>query len=140
MKNKQSAIVLIYNKKKQLALQLRSSLEESYPGHWDFSAAGKIEKNEEPETAAERELREELGIDATLTYVDTQTYSDSEVTDECHFYKAQHDGPFNIDHQEVEKITFFSLEDIQIMIDSGEKFHPEFPYFWQEHIIQNTLA
>lgn len=136
MKNKKSAVVLVFNSKGKLALQLRSASDESYPSHWDFSAAGKIQKDEEPEFAAERELREELGINATVQYIDTKTYSESDVTDECYFYKAFHNGPFAPDHQEVEKARFFSLEEIQIMIDRGEKFHPEFPYFWDQEFIQ----
>lgn len=37
--------------------------------------------------------------------------------------------------KEVEKVQFFALEDIQKMINSGDKFHPEFVLSWEKGII-----
>ncbi len=45
-------------------LQKRSRNKDSYPGCYDISSAGHIPAGEEYETAALRELREELGIEA----------------------------------------------------------------------------
>lgn len=60
-----SSYIFVFNKKDELLLQLRSKDEASYPLHYDFSAAGEIEKSEDPKTAAHRELMEELGIQAS---------------------------------------------------------------------------
>ena len=55
-KNKASAVVLVFNSENNLALQLRAAHDDSYPGHWDFSAAGGIEAHETLVDAAIREL------------------------------------------------------------------------------------
>ena len=51
--------ILIFNDKHQLALQKRALSDKSFPGHWDFSAGGHIDRNEEAQKAAERESVDE---------------------------------------------------------------------------------
>jgi len=55
--------VWIYNERGEIIIQKRSENKDAHPGLWDISAAGHIDLNESPETAAIREAKEELGID-----------------------------------------------------------------------------
>ena len=141
MIKKRSANVLIFNSKHELALQLRAANDDSYPSHWDFSAAGGIDSGEEPEASASRELREEIGVNANLTFVTERlcefpAWGTSEPREDyVYLYKAHHDGDFSIDSNEVQAIRFFTIDEIDSMMKSGEKFHPEFKYFWDEGII-----
>lgn len=54
--------VWIRNEKGELLLQKRALTKDVYPGYWDISCAGHIDAGESPETAALRELSEELGV------------------------------------------------------------------------------
>ncbi|MFZ2152745.1 MAG: NUDIX domain-containing protein [Microgenomates group bacterium] len=130
--------ILIYNNEGELALQKRSSGDKSFPDHWDFSAGGHIDEGESQIEAANRELFEELGIEGDVVLIGQEhlQYSgwlpniNREV--EATIYKIKHNGPFKINSDELSKIEFFDLVNIQKMIDSGEKFHPEFLSIWEK--------
>ncbi len=126
--------VLVYNSRGELALQLRAKREEHYPLHWDISAAGALNADEEPLVAASRELQEELGITCDLTFHGSYVYPASGET--LHVYRASYDGAFYPDPCEVEEVRWFSLVEIERMIAMGEKFHPEFVYFWNLGVIR----
>lgn len=135
MKKSESAVVLVYNSKSELALQLRGHLDKKYPLHWDFSAAGGIEKDEPPEKAAARELFEEIGINSPLSYVGEYLYQDEKGNDYLYVYKTVYDGEFKPDGIEVDEVKYFSKENIQKMLDTGAKFHPELPFLWEKGIL-----
>lgn len=136
MKHKRSAIVLIFNDKRECALQKRAAHDTSYPSHWDFAAAGGIDMGESPNDAAVRELREELGIDAKPVYIGDYVYRDEKAEDKLSVYRLVHSGPFSPDPNEVEEVHFFSLQAIEDMLQAEEKFHPEFPFLWKIDVIK----
>lgn len=47
----------------RVLLQKRAAVKENWPGKWDVSVAGHVSAGEEPEDAAVRETREEIGLD-----------------------------------------------------------------------------
>lgn len=128
--------ILVYNDNGELALQKRSSEDRSFPEHWDFSAGGHIDENENNTGAASRELSEELGVAGTLIFISQEhlQYSAGEPNTQravdIAIYKMKHNGPFKINSKEVKEIGFFKLDAVQKMIDDGEKFHPEFLLIW----------
>lgn len=136
MKQRSSAITLIYNERGDIALQLRAAHDDSYPSHWDFSAGGGIDEGEDPHTAAIRELREELGIECELEYVGKEVYMDDDCIDHLYMYKATYSGPFKPNTNEVADIMFFSPHQIQEMIDANKKFHPELLSIWKMGLIK----
>lgn len=138
LEQKKSAVVLIFNDLGDLALQLRSSTDSKYAHHWDFSAAGGIEDGEDPLAADVRETKEEIGVSIKPEMIGEILYEDKRGQDYLYLYKAVHNGPFEVDGVEVEKVEFFSLEQIESMLDNREKFHPEFPYVWKKGIIKNA--
>lgn len=54
----------------QVLLQKRSACKDSYPGHYDISAAGHVPAGAEYLESAVRELREELGIESEAGSLD----------------------------------------------------------------------
>ncbi len=141
---KKSSAVLVFNDNGELALQLRASKDSSFPVHWDFSAGGGIDPGEDSKLSAKRELREELSVDAKVEFITEEHYTypawNPSVTREVDLfiYKCRHNGPFNPDQKEVERVKFFKLETIKMMIESGVKFHPELTLSWNKGIISQA--
>lgn len=58
----ETAHVWIYTTKREILLQQRSKKHSDIAGLWDFSAGGHIETGQGVESAAIREVKEELGL------------------------------------------------------------------------------
>jgi isopentenyl-diphosphate delta-isomerase type 1 len=56
--------ILVYSPSKEVLLQRRSPEKKDYPGYYDVSASGHVMSGESYLTAAIRELKEEVGLDA----------------------------------------------------------------------------
>jgi len=140
---KKSSAVMVWNDRGELALQLRAANDDSFPSHWDFSAGGGIDAGEDEKLSAERELQEELGINAKLEFIIEEHYTypawNPSITREVDLFifKTFHNGPFSPDPKEVQRIEFFKLEKIREMIESSEKFHPELILSLEKEIIKS---
>ena len=134
---------MVWNDRGELALQLRAANDDSFPSHWDFSAGGGIDAGEDEKLFAERELQEELGINAKLEFIIEEHYTypawNPSITREVDLFifKTFHNGPFSPDPKEVQRIEFFKLEKIREMIESSEKFHPELILSLEKEIIKS---
>ena len=59
---------IIENRQRKILLLLRDDDPGiSYPNHWTL-VGGKVEDDETPETAAHREMLEEIGVDTDVTF------------------------------------------------------------------------
>jgi isopentenyl-diphosphate delta-isomerase type 1 len=61
-----SVHIFVFNQEGSLFLQKRSLNKDENPGYWDTSSAGHVDSGENYLTAANRELKEELGISEPL--------------------------------------------------------------------------
>lgn len=129
-----------------MVLQLRAAHDESFPSHWDFGAGGGIDEGEDEKLAAQREVGEELGIEASVNFITREKVSyplwNRVIMGEADawIYKSHHNGPFNPDPSEVASVEYFSLNKIEEMIKAGEKIHPVFVEVWKRGIIAKTFA
>src|SRR5258707_11287088 len=57
--------VLVFNSRGQVFLQKRSMTKDRQPGLWDSSASGHVDSGEDYDACVVRELREELGLQAS---------------------------------------------------------------------------
>lgn len=95
-------------------------------GQWEFPG-GKIERNESPEEALIRELREELAIEAEigeLKLAGTHTYGDTGIVIlfyEVQFWKGE---PKAVHHMELRWVTPDELFDLAIP-DANKKILPK---------------
>lgn len=104
-----SANVVLCNRKGQILLQKRSMQKDTYPGKYTISTSGHVGKGESYLQAAQRELKEELGVSVpnlTLTEVFI-SYMPNE-TEMVALLKGSHEGPFVFPEDEVEKVEFVS--------------------------------
>jgi 16S rRNA (adenine1518-N6/adenine1519-N6)-dimethyltransferase len=103
----------------ELFLQKRSIWKDRNPGLWDSSAAGHVDSGETYLEAAEREFREELGLDCP-PLVRIGRLAPSEITgwEFIEVYRTRHEGPFSPAPMEVETGAFFPLRQIMEWTES----------------------
>jgi len=123
--------VLLFNNEGRLALQLRSQNTSFWPGHWSTSAGGHVRSGETYEEAAMREMKEEIGIEASIKPLCKLKYKNKFLK----IFKAQYEGACKFS-EEVDSVNFFSLDQIKEMIKMGDKFHPELLFLINEGVIQ----
>ena len=124
--------ILIFNAKGEIYLQKRSRWKDRHPGQWDSSAAGHVNAGEQYDNAAQRELKEELGVVATLERVLKLPASQKTGQEFIWLYRARHDGPFQLERAEIETGEFFPAEIISAWMEARpEEFAPGFVECWR---------
>ena len=133
--------VLVFNLKGQVFLQQRASSKKAFPLYWDLSMTEHVKSRESFTEAAIRGLKEELGIEKDVELIrlvhlqnsryqkDGQWVIENELVE---LYRADYNGEIKLDPEEVSAGEFFSMDQIQEMIDSGNyKFTPWFLDEWE---------
>lgn len=106
--------VAIFNDQNELLLQKRSQQKDLFPGYYTLSASGHVEKGEEYEQTAYRELQEELGISGIkLTKIGKELVETEHETEISVLFTGKYNGPFHVPADEVEYVKFFSPKEIQ---------------------------
>ncbi len=126
--------VWVLNEKGELALQRRSKHCGYAPLHWCSSAAGHVGAGEERQAAALRELKEELGIDAQLACLGLEPWQGESAPALLSLYKTTYNGAFLTDPLVIDRVQWFSSEQIVRMIDEGEAFTPQFKHLFQLYL------
>ncbi len=111
--------VAVFDSLGRVLLQKRSQTKDMDPGTWGMSSAGHVLKGEEYTDAAERELKEELGVSIPLAggvHFLTRTTQETEM---AMLYTASYDGPFYPDAVETDGVEFFTKDAVRGMIDPG---------------------
>jgi isopentenyldiphosphate isomerase len=120
--------VLVFDSKGRLALQQRSAKNKFLPLYWGTSSGGHVRAGESYQEAGTREMREELNLFTPIEFLYQGIYIDllkSGFKKQIWVFKTYANGPFKIDPAEGENIHFFSLVEIQEMLEKKEKFMPE---------------
>lgn len=115
----------------EVLLQKRAMSKESFPGCYDTSAAGHIRAGDEPLVSAQRELMEELGIDARfdeLEFAGTfniryerefhgSLFRDNEISFVYICHKEINDDELVLQEEEVESVNWFDLDYLERRLD-----------------------
>ncbi|PZR70813.1 MAG: ribosomal RNA small subunit methyltransferase A [Chthoniobacterales bacterium] len=124
--------ILIFNATGELFLQKRSRWKDRHPLLWDSSAAGHVNAGEDYDSAANRELEEELGIRAELSRVAKLPASEKTGQEFIWLYRAQHEGPFQLAASEIELGEFFPPDVVSEWIKARPAdFAPGFVECWK---------
>lgn len=115
--------VHIINSEGQLLLQKRALTKKIQPGKWDTSVGGHIASGEPLEEAIFRETLEELGIkleQKSLIPVKKYIFQSSIEREYVYSYVYRHDGPIDFQKEEIDEVAFFTIPDIERLIERGE--------------------
>jgi len=123
--------VFVFDAAGRLLLQKRSMRKDVAAGKWDTSVGGHVDPGESVETAAAREMAEELGIttSAPLTFMYSYIHKNPFESELVYSYSAIHDGPVVFNAEEIDAVAHFELNDIKSRLGGGffsDNFEHEF--------------
>ncbi|HEY1391171.1 MAG TPA: NUDIX domain-containing protein [Ktedonobacterales bacterium] len=107
-----SVQVLVFTHDGRLLLQRRSASKDLFPGYYCASASGHVASGEDYATTAERELAEELGISAPLTYISKALVQSEPETELTALFATVSDGPYRFHPTETEGGKLFAVDDV----------------------------
>jgi len=93
--------ILVFNGRGEVFVHLRTATKDVYPSHWDVAVGGVLAAGESFEAGAQRELREELGVETPLTALFPFRYDDRTTIVHATVYAAHHEGPFTLQEEEI---------------------------------------
>ncbi len=128
----------------QVLLQKRQVNKYHSGGLWTNSCCGHPRINEEIIIAGQRRLKEELGIDLELKYLESFIYK-NKFDNLLVEYELDHiligvykQNQFNLDPNEVEEIQWINVSELEHkLLDSPKKFTIWLPLAWE--IVKNNL-
>lgn len=125
--------ILVFDSSGRVFLQKRSMRKDMSPGLWDSSCAGHVDAGEDYDAAAARELREELGIEASTPPVRWFRIEARAETgwEFCWIYRMQHEGPFVLHPGEIETGEWVTPAELTRQVaTTPEKFTVPFRLIW----------
>lgn len=125
--------ILVFNPRGEVFLQKRSMKKDRQPGLWDSSASGHVDAGEDYDTAAVRELAEEIGLHLKaplrrLFKIDACPETDHEFV---WVYRCESSGPLQLNADEIERGGWFSREEVtRWLAERPGEFASALAYLW----------
>jgi isopentenyldiphosphate isomerase len=121
--------VILINAKKELLISQRALHLRSNPGLWSVSAAGHVDAGESYETAAYREMKEEIGVENVvlkeIAYVYTEDANVDKPKQFAKIYQGLYDGDVTLNPKEVSDSRWISMSELQEWIQhKPQEFTP----------------
>ena len=104
--------ILVFNSRGELFVHLRTATKDVFPAHWDVAVGGVLSAGETFDEGARREAREELGVDVELEALFPFRYQDAATLVHSMVYRGRHDGPFQLQREEVVRGEFLPIAQV----------------------------
>ena len=124
--------VFIFNEAEEMLITRRSAAKKTWPLYWSNACCSHPGKGEECGLAAERRVREELGIDCTPVFLFKLQYSaqynDSWGEHELDWvFVGKHNGIIKPDNDEINEWKFIGIEELKADVKRNpDKYTPWF--------------
>lgn len=116
--------VIVFHPDGRILLQRRSMEKDIQPGKWDTAVGGHLMPGEDFETAARREMVEELGIPSNLPlkYLFDSKIRNSIESENTRVFSTVCAGPFDFPEDEIDDVRFWTAcelrREMEMEIDS----------------------
>jgi isopentenyldiphosphate isomerase len=127
--------VLVFNRRGEVFLQKRSLAKDTFPGAWDSSASGHLDRGEDYDACAVRELREEIGLEISRAPERILRLTASPETGQefVWVYRTEAEGPFVLHPAEIESGGWFAPETVtQWMAEKPKDFASALLSIWSK--------
>src|SRR5713226_8896717 len=98
--------ILVFNRRGELFVHLRTPTKDVYPGYWDVAIGGVLAAGVTFDVGAIREGHEELGVPIEPEPLFPFRYEDTNSVVQAMVYRAVHDGPFRLQIEEIVRGEF----------------------------------
>ncbi len=106
--------ILVRRSRGEFFVHRRTTTKDVYPGYWDVTVGGVVGAGEDYDTAARRELAEEIGVEGALIEpLFGVRYDDASTQLIGRAYLAQHDGPVHLQMEEIASGSFVTLAEAE---------------------------
>jgi isopentenyl-diphosphate delta-isomerase type 1 len=129
--------IFVFNTAGDVLLQLRSATKDKFPNCWDSSCSGHVDAGEDYDTAAWRELREELGlIEPTRLMIDWTFLGKIEARPETgqefvKVYACRYEGPFQASPTEIQELRWFGPGALDgLMLNQRDQVADALAFLW----------
>ena len=114
--------VCIFDEEGRMLIQQRQPFKEGWSNMWDITVGGSAVAGDTSRTAAERETREEIGLDIDLTDVrpSLTLYWEHGFDDYYLLTRELDPASLHLQYEEVQTVRWATREEIHRMIDDGE--------------------
>jgi isopentenyldiphosphate isomerase len=129
--------ILVFNEKGQVFLQKRSMKKDCSPGAWDSSSSGHLDRGEDYDSCAVREVFEEIGVRLARPPIRMFKLDACPATGQefCWTYRAFHEGPFVLHPDEIEAGQWFERDQVTRWVESRpEDFAGAFVLIWKKFL------
>ncbi len=120
----------------QLYLQRRSMNKDTAPGKWMSSCSGHLGSGENYDSAAVRELGEEIGLSDPIDLKRVFKESPCPQTGQefVWVYRCHSEGPFKLDPEEVSEGKWIDIDELEEWIKIRPRdFARSFVYLWEKY-------
>ena len=114
--------VCIFDPEGRMLIQQRQPFKDCWSNMWDITVGGSAVAGDTSRTAAEREPREEIGLDIDLTDVrpSLTLYWEHGFDDYYLLTRELDPASLHLQYEEVQTVRWATREEIHRMIDDGE--------------------
>ncbi len=111
--------ICVFNAKGDMLIQQRQPFKEGWPNKWDITVGGSAVAGDSSQTAAERELFEELGLKLDLSRMRPHlTINFSHGFDDYYLIETEVDlDSLQLQYEEVQRVKWATKNEIMEMID-----------------------
>ena len=124
--------VLVFDPQGRVFLQKRSGLKDLHSHTWDSSCSGHVDSGEDYDTAAVRELGEEIGLEGTAPRRFLRLQACAATGREFVWvYRLESAGPLRLNPDEIEDGAWLEPAEVSARIRSHPReFAPSFVHLW----------